>query len=351
MKYYEVTFLFSSSDEDAVSEEAISSGVAADLLSALLAEVGFEAFENSGSELHAWVQQSSFSDEKTALAIGELPLSGVSVTYSVAPAPDENWNRQWEQEGFHPIVIPDVEDSSRTLICVHDTRHTDFPSALYDICINPCQAFGTGSHQTTRMILRQLLHLPLHNASVVDAGTGTGILAILCHKLGASHVLAYDIDEWSVRNAESNLCLNNISSGVTILHGDSSVLTDFYVSSGYFGESVQSVSLPARCEPPSLIVANINRNILLADLPVFADSLSDGGTLLLSGFYMSDIPHLLSRAAELGLTLVGQTTDVSPSDTDDIHEEESALPYTDQWALLILTKAKQSCPLTKLHIS
>lgn len=308
MKYYEVTFLFSSSDEDAVSEEAISSGVAADLLSALLAEVGFEAFENSGSELHAWVQQSSFSDEKTALTIGELPLSGVSVTYSVAPAPDENWNRQWEQESFHPIVIPEAEGSSRVLICVHDTRHDNLPPARYDVCINPCQAFGTGSHQTTRMMMRQLQNLPLEGKTVVDAGTGTGILAILCHKLGAARVVAYDIDEWSVRNAQDNLLLNNIDSGVTILHGDVSVLAK---------ASADEACLPDGCS--SVIIANINRNILLADMPVFAASLCKGGNLLLSGFYCSDVPLLLKRAEEFGLSLVTETAD-------------------EQWALLLLRK-------------
>lgn len=296
MKYYEVKFHIVPNSE-----------VASDILSALLAEEGFEAFEPLPDGLLAWVQQTHFDAEGIGRAIDSFPLPDTGITYSVSEAPDENWNQQWEQEGFRPIVI---QGDGTAQICIHDTSHTDVPEALYDIRINPCQAFGTGSHETTRMILRQLLAMPLQHRHVVDAGTGTGILAILCKMLGASKVLAYDIDEWSVRNAESNLLLNGIDEGVSVLLGDSSVL---HASGGGGGERFS----------PTLLIANINRNILLADMPVFSRCLQRGGELLISGFYTEDVPVLLSAAGEFGFTLEHQAEDSN-------------------WALLVLKKEKSS---------
>lgn len=303
MKYYEVKFhIYPSSD------------VASDLLSALLADEGFEAFEPVHDGLLAWVQQSMFSSEGIERSINSCPLPNIAITYSVSEAPDENWNQLWEQEGFRPIIISDEKgDSDPALIVIHDTAHNDVPKSRYDILINPCQAFGTGSHETTRMILRQLLSMPMKGRSVVDAGTGTGILAILCHLLGASVVLAYDVDEWSVRNAKANLALNNISSGVQVLLGDSSVLS-------FSEEDGICASYDVH---PSLLIANINRNILIADMPVFARSLAPEGELLLSGFYTDDVPVLLEEAAKYGFHLV-------------LQKEES------NWALLLLKKEKSS---------
>lgn len=292
MKYYEVRFHVSP-----VSETAT------DILSALLADEGFEAFEPSAEGLSAWVQQSLYAGDAVDAVIGSFPIPGTDITYSVHDAPDENWNQQWEQEGFRPIVITD-ETSSKVLIAIHDTAHSDVPEALFDIRINPCQAFGTGSHETTRMILRQLLRMPMQGRHVVDAGTGTGILAILCRMLGAAQVFAYDIDEWSVRNAEDNLLLNGIHSGVAVHLGDSAVLSASGIS-------------------PSLLIANINRNILLADMPRFADCLPPGGELLLSGFFTEDVPVLIESASGHGMHAVFQTQDCN-------------------WALLLLKKEKSS---------
>lgn len=305
MKYYEVKF-----------QIVLSSEVASDILSALLANEGFEAFESTSDGLLAWVQQSQFAAEGVDKVLEFFPLPDINITYSVSEAPDENWNQQWEQEGFRPIVIHDDEVSDGPAqICIHDTRHTDVPLANYDICINPCQAFGTGSHETTRMILRQLLDMPIRERQVVDAGTGTGILAILCRMLGASYVLAYDIDEWSVRNAQSNLLLNGIEEGVDVLLGDSRVLSAKEEDRN--GSAISSVEDFS----PSLLIANINRNILLADMPTFARCLGEGGELLLSGFYTHDVPVLLDEASKYGLVLKHQREDSN-------------------WALLLLKKEK-----------
>lgn len=291
MKYYEVKFKISP-----------CSDVASDVLSALLADVGFEAFEPLTDGLLAWVQQGLYAEEGVESALESFPLPEVDVTYSVAEAPDENWNQVWEQEGFRPIIISSQQDdsqaSSQPLIVIHDTNHTDVPQTEYDIKINPCQAFGTGSHETTRMILSQLVGMPMQGRHVVDAGTGTGILAIMCRMLGASRVLAYDIDEWSVRNAQDNLLLNNVQDGVQVLLGDSSVL---HTELNGAGEE------SAFC--PTLLIANINRNILLADMQRFASCLDDGGELLLSGFYTEDVPVLISEASKHGFRLVQDRVD------------------------------------------
>ncbi len=283
MRYFEVTFHIMPFSEDV-----------ADVFSALLADEGFEAFDTHDHVLVAWVQQQYYSEEKLCRAIDAIPFPGTTVTYETQEAPDENWNKRWEEEVFKPIVIRDgrVEQSASTqaLIAIHDTTHFDVPEAQYDICINPCQAFGTGSHETTRMILRQLLTMPMCGRRVVDAGTGTGILAIFCHQLGAENIVAYDIDEWSVRNTKENITLNGISKGIEVLHGDCSVLAGMKQNA-------------------SLLIANINRNILLADMPYFAKNIEEGGELLLSGFYIDDVPMLIEAAGHLGFSLIGQSED------------------------------------------
>ncbi|MDE5560890.1 MAG: 50S ribosomal protein L11 methyltransferase [Bacteroidaceae bacterium] len=293
MKYFEVNFRIAPIDD-----------IATDILAALLADEGFEAFEPHEDGLVGWIQQSQYTDEGVKRAIDAFLLPDTTITYSLDEAPDENWNRQWEQEGFIPIIIyKEGEPEHQPLIVIHDTVHIDVPEAVYDIRINPCQAFGTGSHETTRMILRRLLTMHLRGRHVIDAGTGTGILSILCNMLGAAEVLAYDIDEWSVRNAQDNLRLNGIGHGVSIVLGDSTVL---------FGR-----------KRSDLIIANINRNILLSDMQVFASCLEPGGELLLSGFYTNDVPVLLDEAKRYGFVLTHQAEDRD-------------------WALLVLKKEKSS---------
>lgn len=309
MKYIEVRFDIAPYNTDV-----------SDVLCALLADEGFEAFESTDHSLIAWIQQRIYSPKCICRAIDALPFSNVIIHYHIAEVPDMNWNKQWEENGFKPIIIygkkQETSDALQALIVIHDTVHTDVPKAKYDICINPCQAFGTGSHETTRMILSQLVSMPMKGRFVIDAGTGTGILAIFCSMLGAEKIVAYDIDEWSVRNACENLALNGITQGVSILLGDSSMLYELRQS---YGESPQ----PHSCVMvrPSLLIANINRNILLNDMSVFADMLDDGGELLLSGFYTTDIPILLTEANRVGFSLCHQAEE---------HE----------WAMLLLKKEK-----------
>ena len=266
MKYYEVKFILEPNIE-----------AYADVFSASLAEIGFESFVPSDKGLVAYIQQQMFNEESLKQEIEDFPIPDVSISYNVAEAQDEDWNAVWEEEGFHPVIIDDK-------IVIHDVKHTDVPNLPYDILISPKQAFGTGSHETTRMIMRELSDLDLTGKKVIDAGTGTGILSIMCIKRGAEHVFAYDIDEWSVENTRDNLLLNGIYNQVTVEEGDSSVLshTDY----------------------ADLLIANINRNILLNDLHTFSGKLEKEGLLLLSGFYTDDAPILVKAAQEEGLELI-----------------------------------------------
>ena len=249
---------------------------AADVLSAMLGEIGFESFSQTEDGLMAYIQQSVWSEAGMQEIVQSFCLPDVEVSYTVAEAPDEDWNQVWEEEGFQPVQVSDE-------IVVHDVKHTDVPQVKYDILITPRLAFGTGSHETTRLILRTLAQLDLAGKHVIDAGTGTGILSIMAVKRGAESVFAYDIDEWSVENTKDNLLLNHIYNNVEVEVGDSSVLK---------GQ-----------EKADLLIANINRNILLQDLPRFAASLKPKGQMILSGFYQADIPALKEAAEQQGFSL------------------------------------------------
>lgn len=259
MKYLELTFHITPYNE-----------AAADVLAALLADAGCDTFEPSDTGLTAYILQDTYSEPAIRAAISStlalFPTPSISFTSS--PAPDENWNAAWEAEHhFEPIALPDGQ-------LLH---------------IIPRQAFGSGEHATTRLMLELLGSLSpsfqergLGGESfrtVIDAGCGTGILGIAALKLGAARVFAYDIDEWSVRNAQENFALNGQTGEITL--GDARCLAD--------------------APQAFILLANINRNILLADLPAFAAHLQPGGHLLLSGFYEADIDALLAAAAPLGL--------------------------------------------------
>lgn len=266
MKYKEYRFYIEPMLEDA-----------ADVLAAMLGECGFETFVPADGGMAGYVQEANADDDEVAAVVETVKgMMEVAITYSCTRAQDENFNATWEAEGFKPIVIGDS-------VSVHSTLHTDVPQCRYDIKINPCMAFGTGSHATTRMLLAWLAEHDVCGAYVVDAGCGTGILGILALMRGAAHVLAYDIDEWSVENTRSNMSQNGVTGRVLL--GDSSVLA------GSEGTA-------------TLLMANINRNILLADMERFAMTLCHGGRLLTSGFYDTDAESLVECAGKHGLRKV-----------------------------------------------
>ena len=291
MKYYEVELTITPCTQDAQ-----------DLLSALSAEAGFESFEETATGLLAYAQQSLFDQEVLDAAISTFPIEGTKIIYNVREAEDRDWNEQWEQEGFEPIVIRGEwrevsgERNVHTLI-IHDGRHLpqDTPltsnlSPLTSIEIDAHQAFGTGTHETTRMICANLMAMDLRDKHVLDCGSGTGILGICALKLGAGSVVAYDIDEWSTDNTRHNAVINGVDDRLTSLCGDATLLD----------------SLDQRFD---LVLANINRNILLQDMPRFVSVMAPGATLILSGFYESDCALLESKAQQFGLSLQSTKTD------------------------------------------
>ena len=259
MKYFEVHFIINNAPEELIQD-------ARDILSALAGEAGFETFEDTPQGISGYVQQVLFDEDLLKTLIISFPIEGVTINYEVKEADDRNWNEQWEQEGFEPIIVKSrintSENYQEKTAIIHDGR------------------------QTTRMMVAAILEQEEKDC-VLDCGCGTGILGIVALKDGAQRCVAYDIDEWSADNARHNAVINGVSESFISMLGDASVLNDV---EGTF----------------NLVMANINRNILLTDMPAFRSKMAEEGTLLLSGFYKEDIPLLAQRAAELGLRIVAQ---------------------------------------------
>lgn len=279
MKYYVANFDIECADELLQP--------ARELLSAAACEAGFEAFEDTDNGIAGYVQRQLYDKEALDAAIADYMPEGTQVTYNIEEVPDQDWNQGWEDQGFEPIGVSDH-------LVIYDAKHTDMSMFAGDdgvmrIFIEARNAFGTGTHQTTRMILRRLLGMDLTGKSVLDCGCGTGILGIVALRLGANRVLGYDIDEWSSENAKHNAALNGVDN-LDVLLGDASVL-----------DGVK--------EEFDVVIANINRNILLNDMTAFRSHLKTGGRLILSGFYETDVPMLEQAAKNNGLTIIDVVTD------------------------------------------
>ncbi len=251
-----------------------------DLLADGAAEAGFESFEDTPQGVEAYVQKDLFDKEELDAYLQDFPIEDAKIDYDIKDAEDKDWNQEWEEQGFEPIYVGDQ-------VVIYDAKHPElYPDTsnrpdIIEIGIEAKLAFGTGNHQTTRMIIGQLLQMPIKTKRVLDCGTGTGILGLTASKLGAKEVVGYDIDEWSVENAKHNAVLNGVEN-MEVLFGNSQVLNHV---SGVF----------------DVVMANINRNILLEDMKLFRSVMNVGATLILSGFYEEDVPVLLEKAEELGL--------------------------------------------------
>ncbi len=251
---------------------------ATDLLAALLGDIGFESFVPDDKGLTAYVPVADWNEDALGDVIAGFPFScAVNCRSEVIEGRD--WNEEWERNYFRPIVV------GRKCV-VHSSFHTDIPKAEYDIVIDPKMAFGTGHHATTSLILDRLLSMDLAGHSVIDMGTGTGILAILAAMRGAGPVNAVEIDPFAHANAVENVAVNGHSE-INVVLGDASAL--------------------GAVSPADVFIANINRNVITADIAAYASRLVAGGTMLLSGFYAGDVPVVEAAAGAVGLISEGFT--------------------------------------------
>lgn len=246
-----------------------------DLLAALLCEHGYESFVPDLTGLTAYIKKEQFDSSVFRHVISDFPFEAtIDVKWDTVEGKD--WNSEWEKNYFQPIVVDDK-------CVIHSSFHKDIPSLPYDIVIDPKMAFGTGHHQTTSLIIKRLLDMPIEGKSVIDMGTGTGILAILAAMRGASRVDAIEIDEFAYTNAAENVKLNHHPE-INVILGDATALKGL--------------------SPADIFLANINRNIITGDIASYSETLLPGGAMILSGFYEEDIPVIAAAAEKCGLKYV-----------------------------------------------
>lgn len=237
-----------------------------DILVSQLAEEGFESFVETNTGLLSYIAEKEFEESMLA----SLKNIEAIDQFRTKVIQDQNWNATWE-ENFDPVIVEDK------LAIIAPFHKEEFSQSMV-ITIQPQMSFGTGHHQTTWLASKRFFDLDLSDKSVLDMGTGTGILAILAEILGAKSVYAPDIDEWSYNNAQENIALNNCNK-IEVALGDDQLLR---------GRSFD------------VIVANINKNVLLQQFPTYAEVIVDGGTLLISGFFETDKEDLVQAAGKLG---------------------------------------------------
>ena len=279
MKYLSTTF-----NIEVPSEELMQPS--RELLADSCGEIGYESFMDSDGGIVGYIQQEHYSETMVKEMVEHFPISGVAITYVTEDIPDQDWNETWEAEGFTPIIV----DGKVTIYDAHHVKDAEQFSTPIQIGIQARNAFGTGNHETTRMIVSTLLSLPLSSRRVLDCGCGTGILGIVAIKCGAKEVVAYDIDEFCTDNARHNAILNGVGEQMDVLLGNAGVLSHV---EGIF----------------DVVLANINRNILLQDMEAFHSVMAHGASLVLSGFYEEDAPMLLQKAETLGLHEVSRKID------------------------------------------
>lgn len=242
-----------------------------EILIAELGERGFESFVENDLGIDAYILKEEWN-EGILQNLQVLDSLGVEITWNHSEIEQQNWNAEWEKN-FHPIIVSDQ--------CIVRAPFHEPIDVAFDIVIEPKMSFGTGHHETTHMMLQHILDNDMKNKTVLDMGCGTGVLAILAKMKGAKHVEAIDIDEWcylnTVENAERNEC------ELDAMQGNSELLDG---------------------KKYDIIFANINRNILLEDIPIYANCLNASGALYLSGFYLDDLDVISSKCAEYDLEFV-----------------------------------------------
>ena len=242
-----------------------------EILTAQMGELGFDSFSETDKTIEAFIPSSAFTEDVLqSESLKDNPL--FKVRFQTEVIPDQNWNEVWEKNYFKPLLV-----ENRCLI--RAPFHTDTPKAEYEIVIDPRMAFGTGNHETTYLMISAILSQDLQGKQVLDMGCGTGILGILASMRGAETVKAIDIDEWAYNNTLENAEINNVTN-IDVFQGDANFL----------GKHKFDV-----------VYANIHRNILLQDLPIYASVMCKEAEIIMSGFYLEDLPTISAKAEEVGL--------------------------------------------------
>ncbi|WP_428740831.1 50S ribosomal protein L11 methyltransferase [Tenacibaculum sp.] len=244
---------------------------ATEILIAELGALGFESFVENENGVIAYIQKEDWSED-ILNDVFVLNSKEFSIQYEHNEVEQTNWNEEWEKN-FNPIQVDDI-------VSIRAPFHEN-PNLPYDIVIEPKMSFGTGHHETTHMMVQHLISLDVADKKVLDMGCGTGILAIFAEMKGAQPIDAIDIDAWCYENSLENVERNNCKH-ISVYEGDASLLEG---------------------KKYDLIIANINRNILLNDMKTYTNCLNEKGVLLLSGFYTEDIPVIDNEVSKYGLTL------------------------------------------------
>ncbi len=246
---------------------------AADMVAAWLSDAGFDSFTSTGEGLQAFIPETLF-DEKSVAAKLNWINERVPLEWETQPIADKNWNEEWEKS-YQPVAI-----DGRCYI--RAPFHKPDPAFEFDLIIEPKMSFGTAHHETTHMMIQLILEHHWHNKTFLDMGCGTGVLAVLASKMGAKNGMAIDNDTWAFENTKENLQRNNIPNIDAIL-GDEQMINGHQFD---------------------IILANINRNILLQHIPSYLNALNPGGKIFMSGFYEEDVPVLLKAFDDSGLRLL-----------------------------------------------
>jgi len=269
----------------------------AEIIEAEISEYGFDAFMVEGDTLKAYIQSSLF--DEIVLSDSLSSIEGCKISFTTSKMPQINWNSTWEQEGFTPIIVDDT-------ITVRPDNGVSTCSTKFDILLEANMAFGTGHHHTTFMMMQTMLSIEdsIRNADVTDLGCGTGVLGILAGEMNAAHVEAIDIDAVAARSAQKNIERNKTEQNTTVLCGDASLLKENSID---------------------VLIANIHRNIIINDLPLYSKAVKGNGFLLVSGFYDTDIKDIVDAAAKNGFF---------PAETNDLSWQK----VREGWACLKLKK-------------
>lgn len=270
MNYYELKFTY---------ESPIEATIISDVLASELGEIGFESFTEDEDGLLAYVSDQLYNVKALQDKLNEFPLENVTIRYTEQLVESKDWNEEWEKNYFKPIRI------GKDCI-IRASFHEHEPGYAYNIIIDPKMAFGTGNHETTFLMISEILKLDLTSKELLDMGCGTAVLAILAHMKGAGRVVAIDIDEWAYNNALENIRLNN-TNDIQVALGGAEQIPAF----GTF----------------DIVFANINRNILLNDIRHYSECMKPGAFLYMSGFYVQDIPAIEEECKHNGLALLSHT--------------------------------------------